>query len=259
MSPVKPDNKKPIRTRKIAKKEAIGLGTEKKVNSSQPHFKKGGVANLELPVFDQEGKEVEKINLPSKIFGLKVNQDLVKQAFEAQTSQARIPYAHSKDRSEVSGGGKKPWRQKGTGRARHGSNRSPIWRGGGITFGPRKDRIFAKEINKKMKRAAILMVLSGKMRDNEIVVLNDLKLEQPKTKLMAQIVKSLKLKVKNDIEKGALVIMGAKDENVIRAARNIPKFMTIGAQNLNVADLLNHRYLIMPKEAVEVIEKTFKK
>jgi len=215
--------------------------------------------SLELAVFNQEGKEVEKINLPEQIFGLKLNSDLVKQAYDAQMSQARIPYAHAKDRSEVRGGGKKPWRQKGTGRARHGSIRSPIWRGGGATFGPRKERIFAKNINKKMRRTSLLMVLSGKARDNEIVILEDLKLEQPKTKLMANLIKSLKFKVKSDIDKGALVVMSQKDENVIRATRNIPRFMTIGAQNLNIVDLLNYRYILMPKGAIEIIEKTFVK
>jgi large subunit ribosomal protein L4 len=215
-------------------------------------------AGLELAVFNQEGKEVAKINLPEKIFGLKLNPSLVKQAYEAQMSQARIPYAHSKDRSEVRGGGKKPWRQKGTGRSRHGSIRSPIWRGGGATFGPRKDTVYAKNINKKMRRSALLMVLSGKVRDNEIVVLDDLKLEQPKTKLMADVVKNLN-DVKNDLGKGALVVMAQKNENIIRATRNIPKFMTIGAQNLNVVDLLNHRYVLMPKSAIEIIEKTFTK
>jgi large subunit ribosomal protein L4 len=116
--------------------------------------------------------------------------------------------------------------------------------------------VFAKNINKKMRRAALLMVLSGKARDNEIVILDDLKLEQPKTKLMANVVKNLS-SVKNDLNKGALVVMGAKDENIIRATRNIPKFLTIGAQNLNVVDLLNHRYILMPKQAIEIIEKTF--
>ncbi|MFH0852402.1 MAG: 50S ribosomal protein L4 [bacterium] len=231
----------------------------KKVVSSKKTVKKQEKTpvSLELSVFDQEGKEVEKIKLPEQIFGLKVNSDLVKQAYEAQVSQARIPYAHAKDRSEVRGGGKKPWRQKGTGRARHGSIRSPIWRGGGVTHGPRKERNFAKGINKKMRRAAILMVLSGKAADNEIVILDNLKIEQPKTKLMANLVKSLRLKVKKDIDKGALVVMSQKDLNVIRATKNIPKFMTIGTNSLNVADLLNHRYLIMPKEAVVIIEKTF--
>jgi large subunit ribosomal protein L4 len=240
MSPVKSKTKKVVSSKKAVVKEQKAS------------------ANLELAVFNQEGKEVEKIKLPTNIFGLKLNPDLVKQAYEAQMSQARIPYAHSKDRGEVRGGGRKPWRQKGTGRARHGSSRSPIWRGGGATFGPRKERIFAKNINKKMRRAALLMVLSGKARDNEIVVLDDLKLEQPKTKLMAQMIKNLG-SVKSDLGKGALVVMSAKDENIIRAARNIQKFLTIGAQNLNVVDLLNHRYILMPKGAIEIIEKTFLK
>jgi len=103
------------------------------------------------------------------------------------------------------------------------------------------------------------MVLSGKARDNEIVILEDLKLEQPKTKLMANLIKSLKFKVKSDIDKGALVVMSQKDENVIRATRNIPRFMTIGAQNLNIVDLLNYKYILMPKGAIEIIEKTFVK
>jgi len=241
MSPVKPKPKKAVSSKKAVK------------------ITKKDTVSLELPVFDQEGKEVEKIKLPEQIFGLKVNSDLVKQAYEAQISQARIPYAHTKNRGEVRGGGKKPWRQKGTGRARHGSIRSPIWRGGGVTFGPRKERNFTKDINKKMRRAAILMVLSGKAADNEIVILDNLKIEQPKTKLMAGIVKSLKSKVKNDIDKGGLVVMAQKDLNIIRATKNIPEFMTIGAQSLNIADLLNHRYLIMPKAAVEIIKNTFLK
>lgn len=248
MSPVKSKTQKAVSSKKASAKEQkaqVSPSTSLRVN-------------LELPVFNQEGKEVEKIKLPEEIFGLKVNQNLVKQAYEAQISQSRIPYAHAKDRSEVRGGGKKPWRQKGTGRARHGSIRSPIWRGGGATFGPRKERIFAKDINKKMRRAAILMVLSGKAKDNEIVILDNLKIEQPKTKLMTQVIKNLG-GVKSDLGKGALIVMAQKDENIIRATRNIPKFMTIGANSLNVADLLNHRYLIMPKTAVEIIKNTFLK
>lgn len=238
MPPVNPKNKKAATNGKPTKNEPAGL---------------------EFPIYNTEGQEVDKINLPQEIFGLKINQDLVKQAVEAQMSQARIPYAHAKDRSEVRGGGKKPWRQKGTGRARHGSIRSPIWRGGGVTHGPRKEKDFSKKINKKMKRQALLMVLSGKAKDGEIVVLDDLKLEQPKTKLMANIVKSLKFKVKSDIDKGGLVVIPVKDENVIRATRNIPKFSTIGARSLNVVDLLSYKYLLMPKGAIEIIKKTYLK
>jgi len=270
MSSVNPRNKKTATNGKPAKKEPAGLGSEQKEkNPPRPSFEKEGV-KLELSVFNQEGKEVEKIELPQEIFGLKINQGLVKQAVEAQMSQARIPYAHAKDRSEVRGGGKKPWRQKGTGRARHGSIRSPIWRGGGVTHGPRKEKNFVKKINKKMKRQALLMVLSGKVKDNEMIVLDDLKLEQPKTKLMAKIIKNLTLRLassageprpgnKIELDKGALIVMSAKDENIIRATRNIPKFSTIGAQSLNVVDLLSCKYLLMPKGAIEIIRNTYSK
>jgi len=241
MPSVKPITKKAVSSKKAEKTEA-----------KQP-------ASLELPVFNQEGKEVEKIRLPGQIFALKINPDLINQVYEAQMSQSRIHYAQTKDRSEVRGGGKKPWRQKGTGRARHGSIRSPLWKGGGVTFGPRNEKVFAKDINRKMRRAALLMVLSGKVRDNELIVLDDLKLEQPKTKLMASIVKSFKLKVKSDINEGGIIIMPQKDENVIRATRNIPKFATIGAQSLNVADLLSYKYLLMMKGAIEVVAKTYLK
>jgi len=230
-------------------KKAVSSKKAVKVAKTEP-------VGLKLPVFNQEGKEVEKIKLPESVFGLKVNQGLVKQAYEAQMSQARINYAHAKDRSEVRGGGKKPWRQKGTGRARHGSIRSPLWRGGGVTHGPRKEKNYAKDINKKMKRAALLMVLSGKARDNEIILLDDLKLESAKTKLMAQVAEKLK-NVKNDLGKGVLIAMAQKDENIIRATRNIQKFMTIGANNLNVVDLLNYKYILMTKESVDIITKTF--
>jgi len=259
MSPVKSTTEKVVKekkTVKTVKKEPAGLASEKKgKNPPQPFFKKEG-AELELPVFNQEGQEIEKINLPKEIFGLKINDGLVKQAVEAQMSQSRIHYAHTKDRGEVRGGGKKPWRQKGTGRARHGSIRSPIWKGGGVTHGPRNEKVFAKEINKKMRKAAMLMVLSGKARDNEIVVIDDLKLEQPKTKFMVQVIKNLN-SAKSDFNKGALVIMAAKDENVIRATRNLPKFMTIGVNSLNVVDLLKYKYLLMSKQVIEVIKKTF--
>ena len=207
--------------------------------------------------YNQIGEELAQTRLPSEIFDVKMDTDLVHQVAVAQMSNRRQVSAHTKDRGEVRGGGKKPWRQKGTGRARHGSIRSPIWRGGGVTHGPRKEKIYARGINKKMRRKALLMVLSGKARDNELILLNDLKLEQPKTKLMANIVKSLQLKVKSDLGKGALIALPSNDKNIVRATRNIPKFETIGANSLNVADLLKYRYLIMPKGAVEVIEKTF--
>lgn len=223
-----------------------------------PAKKEKTPAGLELAVYDMEGKEVSKVSLPPQIFGLKVNHDLVKQAVEAQMSQARVPYAHAKGRGEVRGGGKKPWRQKGTGRARHGSIRSPLWRGGGVTFGPRKEKVFAKKINKKMKRQALLMVLSGKVKDDELILLDDLKIEKPKTKEIVEIIKNLKSKIKKVLDKGTLIILPKKDDNIIWATRNIPQVATIGADSLNVVDLLSYKYLLIPKQTIEVIEKTYK-
>lgn len=233
--------------------------TKRKKPASKEKAVKKEPARLELAVFNKEGNEVSRIELNPQIFGLKINTGLIKQSYEAQMSQSRTPYAHAKDRSEVKGGGKKPWRQKGTGRSRHGSIRSPIWRGGGVTFGPRKEKKFAKKINRKMRRKALLMVLSGKARDNELIFLDELKLEQPKTKEMVMIIRQLAEKVKNDIKKGGLVVLPSKDENIVRATRNIPKFLAIGAGNLNIVDLLNYKYVLMPKQAAEVIEKTYLK
>ena len=147
-----------------------------------------------VKTYDQTGKEVGQTRLPLEIFGVKMNQDVVHRVVLAQRANQRQITAHTKDRSEVRGGGKKPWRQKGTGRARHGSIRSPLWRGGGVTFGPRKERNFKQKINKKMRRKALFMVLSAKAKDNLLVILSDLKLEKPKTKLMAEVLKQLPAK-----------------------------------------------------------------
>lgn len=207
---------------------------------------------LRHSVYSQGGQEIEKIQLPVDVFNLKINKDLIHQAVVAQTANARQVLAHAKDRSEVRGGGKKPWRQKGTGRARHGSIRSPLWRGGGVTFGPTKERNFSKKINKKMRRKALLAVLSGKVRDNELIVLDELRLASPKTKEMIKIVDGL-TKIKGDIQKGALIALAKKDDNVIRAAKNVPIFDTIGISNLNVVDLLSRKYLVMTREGIEML------
>lgn len=211
---------------------------------------------LLLPVYNLEGKETGRAQLPAEIFGLKVNGQLVAQAVQAQLANSRQKLAHTKDRGEVRGGGKKPWRQKGTGRARHGSIRSPLWVGGGVTFGPRKEKIFAKKINKQMKKQALLMVLSGKARDNEVILLDDLKISQPKTKEIAKIFDNLK-KVNKDLGKGALVITPKNDEALVRASRNVVRLDTIGTSSLNVIDLLSKKFLIMPQESIETIKKTY--
>jgi len=207
--------------------------------------------------YNQDGKETGKTELPSEIFEVKFSPDLVHQIVVSQMANRRQNSAQAKDRSEVQGGGRKPWRQKGTGRARHGSIRSPLWKGGGVTFGPTKERDFKKIIPKKMRRKALFMVLSQKAKDDELVVLDDLKIEKPKTKIMKEIIQNLKSKIK-DIKTGSFLIALPKiDKNIILSTKNIPKTDTIQAKELNCLDILNYKYLMLPKKSIEVIKETF--
>jgi len=213
---------------------------------------------MKIAVYNQDGKEVDQSLLPKEIFDVKINYDLIKQVSQVQTANKRQILANTKDRSEVSGGGKKPWRQKGTGRARHGSIRSPLWRHGGTTFGPTKERNFAKKINKKMRKLALFMVLSGKVKDNELVLLDSLKLENPKTKLMVGVIKSLRKNIEAMKGNGRILLaIPDKDEKTVRAARNIADIRVIETRNLNVLDLLSYKFLIMPKDSIKTIKETF--
>ena len=146
---------------------------------------------MKFKVYNQKGEELKKADLPEELFGLKINSDLLHQAVVAQQANKRKLVAYAKDRSEVRGGGRKPWPQKGTGRARHGSIRSPIWVGGGVTFGPVKERNYNKKINKKMRRKALFMSLSSKVKDESLVLLDKLELNQPKTKEIKEIFNNL--------------------------------------------------------------------
>jgi len=205
-------------------------------------------------VYNQKGEEVETSLLPKEIFGVPVNPDLVHQVVVSQMANRRKIIAHTKDRGEVRGGGRKPWRQKGTGRARHGSIRSPLWRGGGVTFGPRKERVFKKEIPKKMRRKALFMVLSGKVKNNLLILLDKLKIERPKTKLITEILKKLPSRGES-----TLIALSDYDKNLILAARNLSNVDTLWARNLNALDTLSFKYLVMPKDSIKVIEETFLK
>ena len=212
---------------------------------------------MKVSVYNQQGKEVGTVLLPKEIFDVKINPDSVHQVVVSQMANRRKVIAHAKGRGEVKGGGRKPWRQKGTGRARAGSIRSPLWRGGGVTFGPTKERVFKKKISKKMRRKALFMVLSEKVKNNLLVLLDELMILPAKTKLtksMTEILKNLPCK-----EKSALIALPELDKNIILATRNISKIATIQAKELNCLDLLSFKYLIMPKEAIKVIETTFLK
>jgi large subunit ribosomal protein L4 len=209
---------------------------------------------MQAPIYNLDGEKIGKTELPSGIFGLKFNPDLVWQVVVSQMANKRKTIAHTKTRAEVSGGGRKPWPQKGLGRARHGSIRSPLWRHGGIVFGPRKERVFKKKIPKKMKRKALFMVLSQKLKDGEIILVKELKIEKPKTKIFFNILKKLPLK-----KLSALIALPKVNRNLVLASRNIPKVKTILAKDLNCLDLLSFKYLILPVDSIKVIEKTFLK
>ncbi len=207
-----------------------------------------------VKTYDQTGKELTQTRLPAEVFGVKLNSDLVHQVVVAQMANRRHVIAHAKSRAEVSGGGRKPWRQKGTGRARHGSIRSPLWRHGGVTFGPTKERVFKKKINKKMRRLALLMVLSAKAKNDLLVVLDKIELEKAKTKVMAGILQKLPSQGQS-----VLIALPTTDKKIILAARNLAKTQTVPAKDLNALDLLNFKYLVMPKESLKVIKETFAK
>ena len=168
----------------------------------------------------------------------------------AQAARRRQGTAAARDRSEVRGGGSKPWPQKGTGRARHGSTRSPIWTGGGVVFGPHP-RDYGYAVPKKVRRTALKSALSDKLREGKLLVVEDLSLEQPKTREMARILDNLKA------AGGSLVITARPEHNVIKSARNLPRVKTIEARQLNVLDILSYEYLVMTREALEKVQEVF--
>lgn len=207
---------------------------------------------MKIDVYNQDGEITGSAILPKEIFDVKLNSDLVHQIAVSLMANKRQPLAHTKNRGEVRGGGKKPWRQKGTGRARHGSIRSPIWKGGGVTFGPRNEKVFGKEIPKKMRRKALFMVLSEKAKNKQLIVLEKIELEKGKTKEMANAL--LKLPCKKQT---TLIALPNYDKKIFLASRNIKKTSIEDARNLNVLELLNHKYLLLTKDSVKTIEKTF--
>ncbi|MCX6730072.1 MAG: 50S ribosomal protein L4 [Candidatus Portnoybacteria bacterium] len=209
---------------------------------------------MKSDVYNLEGENIGAMELPEDIFNVEINDDVIYQVVNAQIANSRQSIAHTKNRGDVSGGGKKPWRQKGTGRARHGSTRSPLWRGGGVTFGPRNEKNFSIKINKKIKQKALFMVLTSKIKDKELIILDDLKIKEPKTKLIANII----LKIFKDKKKpSVLMAMSKKDKNITVGSKNIYNLKTIFADSLNVLDLLSFKYLLLDKESIKVIEKTY--
>lgn len=201
-------------------------------------------------LYNTKGEQVGEVELSDDVFGVEVRPDIMHRAVVNYLANQRQGTASTLTRGEVAGGGRKPWRQKGTGRARHGSIRSPLWRKGGIVFGP-KPRSYNFTLPKKLKRYALKSALSSKVVDNELIILDSLNMEAPKTKIMAEILKNIKA------DKKALIVLPGKDENVEKSARNLPGVKTTSVNTLNVYDILNHKNLIITKEAVEKVEEVY--
>jgi len=199
--------------------------------------------------YNTNGEKVTDIDLSDAIFNSKINEEVVHQVVTAQLAKVRSGNASTKTRSEVRGGGRKPWRQKGTGRARHGSIRSPLWVGGGVTFGP-KPRSYEKKVNKKMKRIALKSVLSDKLENESIMILDEFEVDEIKTKKMASLLKGLGLE-----DKKVLIILPEKDKNIYLSARNLPRVKTLVLDGLNTYDLLDNEVILMSEEAVRKIEE----
>jgi len=205
-----------------------------------------------VKVYNKEGKKTEEIELSPKLFGFELNKGLLHEAAVAAMANSRKVYAHTKGRGEVRGGGRKPWRQKGTGRARHGSRRSPIWIGGGITFGPTKEREYSVKINKKVKQKALLIALSERSREDGIIVIDDLAIEEPKTKKITGILRSLP-----GVERNVLVVIDKPDRKLMRALQNVKWARVIGVNNLNILDVLNYPKILFTKDALPAAEKLY--
>jgi len=202
---------------------------------------------MKAKIYNLKGDSVGEVEVSDAIFGHPWKADLVHQALTAQMANRRRSIAHAKNRGEVSGGGKKPWRQKGTGRARHGSIRSPIWVGGGAAHGPKKERNFSKGLNKKMLRLAIHSALSKKIASNDLKIVEDFKFKEPKTKLLAETIKNFQVK-------SALFVTGKSNPAIARMSRNIPKTKSIPLNSLNLVDLLAYNSVFFDKEAATTVK-----
>ena len=214
---------------------------------------------MKIQTYNVKGEKAGTAELPDGIFGAAWKPALVKQVYDGEMANKRRPWAHTKTRGEVSGGGKKPWRQKGTGRARHGSIRSPLWVGGGVAHGPRKERSYEVKINKKMRRGALFSLLSRKLKDKEIILIDNFEMAQPKTKEAFNVFKNLRdsAGIYNMGAKGGKSLLALPKNGAKRAVRNLPFVNYIEPRNLSVAELLKNKYLVLDKSGIIELEKTY--
>ena len=202
-----------------------------------------------VAVYNMEGKEVGKLDLNDAVFGVEVNEHLVHMAVLQQLANNRQGTQKAKTRSEVRGGGRKPWRQKGTGHARQGSTRAPQWTGGGVVFAP-VPRDYAFKINKKEKRAALKSALTSRVQENKLIVVDELKLDEIKTKKFAEVMKNL------NVDK-ALVVINDNDQNIVMSAKNIPTVKVAQTNTINVFDIVKYSTVVVTKAAVATIEEVY--
>ncbi|MEK7652603.1 MAG: 50S ribosomal protein L4 [Patescibacteria group bacterium] len=215
---------------------------------------------MEANLYNQKGEEKGKIKIPASIFDVKWNADLVYQIATSMMSNARKAIAHTKNRGDVRGGGIKPWRQKGTGKARHGSSRSPIWKGGGVTFGPRNERNFSKKINKKMKVKALFTLLSQKLRDGEFLFVDSIKFSEPKTKEAKNILSNLAKisgfeKILSKKNNSVLIILGKNNINTTKSFGNFNNAEIVNVKSLSSVDLLKYKHIVLtePEESIDFL------
>jgi large subunit ribosomal protein L4 len=220
---------------------------------------------MEAKIYNQTGKSVGSVSLPEGVFGAKWNGDLVHQVLVSEAGNARTNIAHAKDRSEVRGGGRKPWKQKGNGRARHGSTRSPIWVGGGVTHGPLTEKDYTRKINRKMKAAALYSVLSEKLKAGEIIFVDELKSKEMKTKEAKEILKSLSTiegcaELSTKRKNAAFIALGQKDVETERIFSNIKSVFIGEWRNITPSDLLKYKYIVVshPEESVKFVASKMK-
>jgi len=208
-----------------------------------------------VSVYNLKGEKKKEIKLNPEIFSIAVKTEVLHRVVEAALANRRPVIASTKDRSQVRGGGIKPWRQKGTGRARAGSIRSPIWKGGGVTFGPTAARNFTKKVNKKEKRKALLMALSDKAANKKVAVVEEFKLKDIKTKDITGILDALPLEKSQNI----LIVLPEADSIIVKSVANLPQVKALLATSLNTYDVLRHEYILLSLPALKVVEKTFTK
>ncbi|MEI7890622.1 MAG: 50S ribosomal protein L4 [bacterium] len=204
-----------------------------------------------IAIHNQEGKKIEDLKISDAVFGAKANNELLHQVFMVMAGNQRNPIAHTKDKSEVAGSGKKPFKQKGTGSARQGQKRNPVMRGGGVAFGPTNERNFKRDLNKKMKQKAVVIAISEKLRSGTLIAIDSLVVAKAKTKEFEQILKNLKISGK------ILVSLSENEKETSLISRNLKNTLNIMTKDLNVMDLLNNKFLLLSKSSIEFLEEKF--